>query len=362
MKDKLTIMCILGPMFVFCILGIIKPDAELSKEERRKLEQIPNFSMTNILNNEYFSKWTDYLTDQFPYRTEFRELKGIVSLNLLQKKEENNVIQIEDSLYELNTTIDKKSVDRFTKILNKTLDTYNKSSNVYYSIIPDKIYYVDDPKIPKLNYEELVKQVKQEFQDYSYISLFEELNIESYYQTDIHWKQSELENVVQKLKTEMNLSQTNYTWTKQEVSPFYGALKSRIPNNIKGETITYYTNDIIEEATVYNYEKQKTEKVYQKENINNLDGYDVFLSGATPLLFIENEKAISHKELIVFRDSFASSLIPLLIPEYKKITVIDLRYIGSDYLKNVSEINWQENADILLLYSIPVINSSYALK
>ena len=362
MKDKLTIICILGPMFVFCILGIIKPNAELSKEERRKLEQIPNFSMTNILNNEYFSKWTDYLTDQFPYRTEFRELKGIVSLNLLQKKEENTVIQIEDSLYELNTTIDKKSVDRFTKILNKTLDTYNKSSNVYYSIIPDKIYYVDDPKIPKLNYEELVNQVKQEFQDYSYISLFEELNIESYYQTDIHWKQSELENVIQKLKTEMNLSQTNYTWTKQEVSPFYGALKSRIPNNIKGETITYYTNDIIEEATVYNYEKQKTEKVYQKENINNLDGYDVFLSGATSLLFIENEKATSHKELIVFRDSFASSLIPLLIPEYKKITIIDLRYIGSDYLKNVSEINWQANADILLLYSIPVINSSYALK
>ena len=38
---------------------------------------------------------------------------------------------------------------------------------------------------------------------------------------------------------------------------------------------------------------------------------------------------------------------------------IDINHI---YLKNVSEINWQENADILLLYSIPVINSSYALK
>ena len=99
MKDKLTIMCILGPMFIFCILGIIKPDAELSKEERRKLEQIPKFSVANILDNSYFSKWTDYLTDQFPFRTEFRKLKGTVSLNLLQKKEENNVIQIENSLY-----------------------------------------------------------------------------------------------------------------------------------------------------------------------------------------------------------------------------------------------------------------------
>lgn len=362
MKDKLTILCILGPLFLFCILGIMKPTDEISKEERRKLVQVPKLSMANILDNTYFSKWTDYLTDQFPYREEFRKLKGTISLNIFRKKEENNVMQIKDSLYELNTSIDQKSIHHFTELLKKTLTTYNKSPNVYYSIIPDKIYYVDDPKIPKINYEELVSQIQKEFKDYSYISLFEELNIESYYQTDIHWKQDKLQNVVQKLQTEMNLAKTNSPWIKEEVAPFYGALKSRIPNNIKGETIIYYTNDIIEGATVYNYEKQKTEKVYQKENINNLDGYDVFLSGATPLLFIENKNTNSNKELIIFRDSFASSLIPFLIPNYKKITVIDLRYIGSEYLKNIQEINWQENADILLLYSIPVINSSYALK
>src|SRR5699024_4711220 len=113
-------------------------------------------------------------------------------------------------------------------------------------------------------------QIKEEFKNYTYISLFEELNKESYFQTDIHWKQSALENVVKKLKKEMNLPTNNLSWTKQEVSPFYGALKSRIPNNIPEETITFYTNDIIEQTTVYNYEKQTTEKVYQKENINHL--------------------------------------------------------------------------------------------
>ena len=362
MKDKLTILCILGPIFLFCTLGILKPADELSKEERRKLEQMPEFSTASILDNTYFSKWNDYLTDQFPYRTEFRRLKGMISLNLFQKKEENNVIQVDDSLYELNTKIDQKSVDHFTELLQKTIETYNKSANVYYSIIPDKTYYLDDASIPKLDYEKLVSQINEEFREYTYISLFEELTKESYYQTDIHWKQPELKEVLEKLKKEMGLSDTTYTWTKEEVSPFYGALKSRIPNNIDGEVITYYTNDIIEQASVYNYEKQWVEKVYQKENINNLDGYDVFLSGASPLLFIENKNATTDKELIVFRDSFASSLVPLLIPEYQKITLIDLRYISSDYLKNVLEIDWQNTTDILLLYSIPVINSSYALK
>ena len=51
MKDKVTIIGVLGPMILFCILGIVKPDDELSKEERRKLEQIPKFSVANILDN-----------------------------------------------------------------------------------------------------------------------------------------------------------------------------------------------------------------------------------------------------------------------------------------------------------------------
>lgn len=362
MKDKLTIICILGPLYLILIFSFFISDKEYSKEERRKLDQFPNISISNILNNTYFSKLNDYLTDQFPFRVNFRELKGIVSLNVLQKKEENNVIEIEDSLYELNTSIDEKSINHFTKIINDTLTKYNQSPNIYYSIIPDKIYYLNDQKIPKLDYQKLIELVKSQFKNYTYISLFDELNKDSYYKTDIHWKQEELKDVVKKIKNEMNLKTTTNDWTKNQISPFYGALKSRIPNNIKEETITFYSNRVIEEAKVYNYEKQKIEKVYQKENINNLDGYDVFLSGASSLLFIENKNASTDKELIVFRDSFASSLIPLLISEYKKITLIDLRYISSDYLKNISEINWSKNIDILILYSIPVINSSYALK
>lgn len=362
MKDKLTVIGILGTMFFFFVVGILKPADTFSQEERRKLAQVPKFSVASILDNTYFSQWNDYFADQFPYRINFRKLKGMTAFSVFGKREENNVIREDDMLYELNVHLNETSVNHFVNVLKNTLNTYNLSNNIYYSIIPDKNYYLEDDSVPKLSYNYLVSKINEAFSDYTYVSFFEELGKDSYYQTDIHWRQEKLGHVVKKLKLELELPSNTLSWEKYEARPFYGALKSRIPNNIKGETITYYSNDILENVQVYNYEKQLIEPVYQGENIHHLDGYDVFLGGASALLFIENERASTNKELIVFRDSFASSLIPLLIPDYKKITLIDLRYVASDYLKNIPEISWNSDADILLLYSVPIINQSSTLK
>ena len=62
----------------------------------------------------------------------------------------------------------------------------------------------------------------------------------------------------------------------------------------------------------------------------------------------------------MFRDSFGSSLAPLLIEKYSKITMIDLRYIGSKYLESV--LNLSGNEDVLFIYSNVIINNSFTLK
>ena len=62
---------------------------------------------------------------------------------------------------------------------------------------------------------------------------------------------------------------------------------------------------------------------------------------------------------IIFRDSFASSITPLLIEYYSKITVIDNRYIHSSfYLENVE----YKDQDVLFLYSTLIANESFTLK
>ena len=99
--------------------------------------------------------------------------------------------------------------------------------------------------------------------------------------------------------------------------------------------------------------------VYNISKLSGLDKYDVYLSGASSLLTITNKQNNTNRELIVFRDSYASSLIPLIIEGYSKITLVDTRYISPKILDNYIDF---DNQDIYFLYSALLINDSYSMK
>ena len=77
------------------------------------------------------------------------------------------------------------------------------------------------------------------------------------------------------------------------------------------------------------------------------------------MLTIENPDYNGTKELIVFRDSYGSSLIPLLVTGYSKVTVVDTRYISQKLLNQYIEFKDQ---DVLFMYSTLIINNSTTLK
>ena len=90
-----------------------------------------------------------------------------------------------------------------------------------------------------------------------------------------------------------------------------------------------------------------------------MDSYDVYLDGASSYIEIVNNNCSNDKELVIFRDSFGSSISPLFINYYSKITIIDNRYISSDYFKKYIEFDDQ---DILIMNSTMIINDSFTLK
>ena len=110
---------------------------------------------------------------------------------------------------------------------------------------------------------------------------------------------------------------------------------------------------------MYNYVTEKEMSVYDMEKAFGKDPYEIFLSGPLSLLTIENENATTDKELVIFRDSFGSSLAPLLAEGYKKITVVDIRYIHPNTLENYIEFS---NQDVLFIYSTSVLNNSETIK
>ena len=126
------------------------------------------------------------------------------------------------------------------------------------------------------------------------------------------------------------------------------------------DTLVYLTNEATDSATIQrlnDFGKWESISAYNEAHFGaeNTDSYDVFLEGAEVLITIENPNASSDKHLILFRDSYASSLTPLLIDSYAKITMIDIRYIASMLLDQFVDF---EGADVLFLYSTTMLNTA----
>ena len=338
-------------LFTFMIVNIVKKDDDISYSERRKLEKAPKITYDSVINGTYFSKLDKYTTDQFIWRDNFRKIK--IDIDLLTNY--NKLYLYNDYIIEETYPLNKESVINVTNKINDIKRTYlNETNNIYYSVVPDKNYFVNDDNL-KLDYDEL-KNIMNSNLDIKYIDIFNELSLEDYYKTDTHWREERLFKVVNKLSKEMNFNITN-NYSFKRISDFNGTYSSRIVRkDIKDEI---YILDNVNDINVYNYETNGYEKVYDLIKLNSLDKYNVYLSGSVSLLKIESMNTGSTKDLIVFRDSYGSSLIPLMMNGYKSITVVDTRYISPSMLSNYIDFN---NKDILFLYSTLLINDSFTLK
>ena len=352
-KDIIVTLVFLFTIISLFLINVIKKDTDISIAERRKLATMPELTIKSLFDGTYTKKLDSYVTDQFVERDTFRKIK--INIELSTKGEYNNLYMYNDYIIEETYPLNKESVINVTNKINDIKRTYlNETNNIYYSIVPDKNYFVNDDNL-KLDYDEL-KNIMNSNLDIKYIDIFNELSLEDYYKTDTHWREERLFKVVNKLSKEMNFNITN-NYSFKRISDFNGTYSSRIVRkDIKDEI---YILDNVNDINVYNYETNGYEKVYDLIKLNSLDKYNVYLSGSVSLLKIESMNTDSTKDLIVFRDSYGSSLIPLMMNGYKSITVVDTRYISPSMLSNYIDFN---NKDILFLYSTLLINDSFTLK
>lgn len=296
--------------------------------------------------------------DNFYQRETFRKLKTSVELDIFKKQDVNKIYKYNDFLVEQIYPLDEKSATNLTNKINYIKESYlNETNKIYYSIIPDKNYYTDNSHL-KLDYDKMQQIMENNLNGLQYIDIFQDLSLDSYYYTDSHWKQEKLQNVAKTIAENMNFSITQ-NYNEQKVATFKGVYAGQLPINTKEDEIKILVNDVIADANAYNYETKEQGGIYNLKKLTGYDKYDIYLSGATPLIEISNANNKTNKTLVIFRDSYASSLAPLLMEGYSKITLVDTRYISPKILNEY--VNF-ENADILFIYSTLVINSSMALK
>jgi hypothetical protein len=238
----------------------------------------------------------------------------------------------------------------------------NSDVRVYLSIVPDKGYYLAESNgYASMDYQELFNIMKRYTKFADYIDLSRVLEIHDYYKTDLHWQQENLVKVAEIISDALGGStEITPTYTKVDAdTPFLGAYYGQSALPMEADPLVYLTNDMIESCTVYNAVTGDTTAVYNKDKLIGKDPYDLFLSGNSAVLVIDNPMVETKKELVIFRDSFGSSLVPLLLGEYSKVTLIDIRYISSDLIGDYVTF---DNQNVLFLYSTTVLNSSSMFK
>lgn len=344
------------------IVSFIKADDEYSDTERRKLKQMPEANVEDILEGSWMSDFEEYVLDQFPLRENFRAIKAYTAFyGLLQK--DNNGIYISDGYiskleYPLNEKGLYNAINKFTYIY----DTFLKDNeqNVYYAVVPDKNYFMaKENGYINLDYNQFFSILNDKLSFMNYIDIVNLLELTDYYKTDIHWKQECIEDVAKYIGSQMGV-ELLAEYEKHMISrPFYGVYYGQLALPIKADNMFYLNNQILSECKVTDLQNNREIGIYDMELAEGKDPYEMFLSGSLSLITIENPKAETDKELIMFRDSFGSSIAPLLVDGYSKITLVDIRYISSQWLDKYIEFDSQ---DILFLYSVPVLNNGELIK
>jgi len=354
-------------------LAWFSPAKETSAAERRPLDQFPELSGETILNGSFMSKFEDYTLDQFPGRDLFRQLKALVHYNIMQQQDNNGIYFVDDYAAKLDYPINKEQVAYALGRLQFLYDTYLKDSGskVYVSVVPDKGYYIAQSNgFPAMDYEKLFATVKEKTSWAEYIDITDRLSIEDYYRTDTHWRQEAILPVAQKLAAAMGVTPpaTEDFTAKPIDHPFYGVYYGQAALPLEPDQLQVMESQVLKDCKVYTYDdnlKKIETPMYDLSKLDSGDPYNLYLSGARlGMVRIENPNAATDRELIVFRDSFGSSIGPLLAQDYKTVTLIDIREIPSANLKMLSKFIGLDftNKDVLMLYSTTVLNAGNELK
>lgn len=339
------------------------PVKDTSESERRKLAQFPELTVKTVLGGKFMSEFETYTLDQFPLRDSFRQLKALFHYNALGQKDNNGIIIHEGFAAKMEYPLNGQSVEHALEKFEYLYETYLKDTNskIYAAIAPDKGMYLQMTGYLTMDYTGLYKTVESGMPYARFVNLADGLMLEDYYRTDTHWRQEKLLATSQRLCEALGVASfTAEELTPEKVErPFYGVYHGQAALPMEAEELFVMTGPVLDQCTVYNHETGKTTGIYDWEKLSSRDLYDVYLSGAAALLTVENPNAETDKELIVFRDSFGSSLVPLLLKDYKTVTLVDIRYLSGDLLGQFVDFHGQ---DVLFLYSTLILNSSNTLK
>lgn len=380
---------------VFFLVDVFNSDRAFSEFENTSLAQKPAFSWSSFVDGSFGSKYVKYINEQFLGRDNWISMKAVADMGLgrieshgVTYGDDHYLMEkleiVEDQNYPANagTNIVKQTaLDRSNGMVSSFLQMYDQP--ITFSLVPNSYAILEDevptgfPGADQQAYTQQIYRMLSEADDQLEIVDFSDALSQHkdeyiYYRTDHHWTTlgayyAYVAYCEQKGLTPVSLEELE----ENKVEDFYGTFYSKAKRPSQpADTITWYDVDVDEFAFVANLQQDKQlaqlGEVVQEDGLELLrvdgmmdqrkfevrDKYAAFMWGNSGYVKIKSSHNLNHQEgktsrLLLFKDSYANSMIPYLTYNYDEIIVVDLRYMA----KSTKELMQEEFDDIFVMYN-----------
>lgn len=350
-----TVLLLFAVILVFTIADIAGEDRLYSETENRLLASKPELSAENLIRGSFARDYENYVTDQFVSRDKWISIKTYVDL-ILQKQEMGGVYLGKDGyLLEQHSPEDytRETIDKRLQLLKKLVDDWE--ADVMLVPTADNILTDKMPaNAPCFSQEFFLEEVRDLVGSEHYVDAFSMLKEHSeeeiYYRTDHHW--TSLGAYYGYRAWADFAGEKPYPYNTDTMVPassdFLGTLHSKVNIAWKKDSIYYFGETDIMPVTV-TYDMQKTtNSLYEEDYLDTKNQYGFFLDDNHALVEI-NTGNQTGKTLFVIKDSYANCFVPLVLPHYDTVYMLDLRYYNGRLYELLQQ--YADDADVLVLYN-----------
>ena len=363
MKEKIITGLFLVTIFGFSIATFVTKDREFSEMENRMLQQTPEFTMKRLVSGDYGDDLEKYLSDQIVIKDSLVIAKNEWD-GLTGKSRIGNVYYTNTKRY----IQEHKNDDELLGDNVEEIAQWFKSSAIgkkYFLLAPTAAeIYGDELPNGNLNEscEETYQRIKTSLSGVAQLVYPKDILMENkassiYYKTDHHWTMSGAKLAYDRLAAAMGITPCAMSDFK-EIKPnetFYGSLYSQAPLlGVEGDDVTFYDYNNLKYTVSYPDMGTEYSSFIFEDNLKIKDKYTALFNGNVGRIVIENKSMANGPTLIVFKDSYANSIVPYLVGNYKRIVMVDLRFFNGNVKMLVDEVK----ADAaLFIYNTDFVNT-----
>lgn len=370
---KILMIVLFGLVLVlFPVMTFITMPQEarpFSENENRYLVVFPKFSKEAYLHENFMEGFERWFSDRFFGRETLIKTKNATE-RLIGKTNINGVFTQNNQMMEIWSGFDSEFIEKNISAINK-FAANNPDKPVYFMLAPtsQEIYsYLMPSSMEHGSQAELFNFCREKLNGVQAINVMNTLKQHSdeyiYYRTDHHWTSLGAYLAYYEAASALGFKPTELSDFDIEHASydFRGTLYSKtLDDGVTPDIIDYYhrkdENGSLK-LTISDLDKTNTyDSLYFRDYLDVKDKYSSYMGSNSPMMTVET--GVDGPSLLIFKDSYAHSLIPFLTAHYSKITVLDMRYINAGIGRLVKP---QDYDSVLILYNAITFSSDTGIR